>query len=80
MFKIFSQSKYTYLFFLIFIFFPHVFNKVQSSNLKISTLSSSQEYSSFSDASLIYENEYLLGPGDKLLINFLGTPIFIGCI
>ncbi len=49
MFKIFSQSKYTYLFFLIFIFFPHGFNKVQSSNLKISTLSSSQEYSSFKE-------------------------------
>ena len=78
MFKIFSQSKYSYLIILIFIFFPFDFNKVQSSNLNIATLWASQEYSSDSDASQIYENEYLLGPGDKLLINFIGTPIFSG--
>ena len=77
-FDVFLKSKYFYLFFLIWMFFPNNFNNLKSSNLPSKNQSVSNEYSSKKSLSNTYKSEYLLGAGDTLFINFIGTPIFGG--
>jgi len=76
--RLFLKRKYSYLIFFVLLFSPYNLKKIQSSNLDIAPKSVSEEILINRNSSQILTNEYLLGPGDTLFINFKETPIFSG--
>lgn len=77
-FKIFLKSKYYLLILLFLIISPNNLNRLQASNLNNINQSELNQDSNKTKLSKVYKTEYLLGPGDTLLINFTSTPIFSG--